>query len=71
MTLAAIAFDLRFGNTTDEEDARLLPFNHQNIPQPVRTETRVARRFGDGAPYREVVETFADGSAFARSEANV
>lgn len=68
-TLASIAFNLRFGNLTEDEDAQLAPFNYGNIPQPVKTEQRTARRFGRGEQptYTETVEHFADGSSFARA----
>jgi hypothetical protein len=66
--LAEIAFTLRFQNTTEEEDAQIpFPWSHQNIPQPIKIETRQVT----GRPYKPhtlVIEHFADGSKFGRSE---
>lgn len=70
-TLASIAFALRFFNMTDEEDAQIpAPWSYQNIPQPVRTETRVCLKAGrnpERLTYTETREFFADGSSFARA----
>ena len=71
-TLAAIAFALRFCNHSEKEDAELLPqiapYGYGNIPMPIKTETRQVKRYGKGEQpfFSEVVETFADGSHFAR-----
>lgn len=68
-TLAQIAFDLRFANMTDEEDAQIpAPWGYQNIPQPVRVESSLVPSVGRGTKaYIETVEHFADGSSFARA----
>jgi hypothetical protein len=66
--LAQIAFTLRFQNTTEEEDAQILfPWSHQNIPQPIRIES-VQITEEPYKPHTLVIEHFADGSKFGRSE---
>jgi hypothetical protein len=69
MSLADIAFTLRFQNTTEEEDAQIpSPWNHQNIPQPIKVESRHINGKGY-KPHTLVVEHFADGSKFGTSQA--
>lgn len=63
-----IAFTLRFQNTTEEEDAQIpFPWSHQNIPQPIKIETRQITG-GGYKPHTLVIEHFVDGSKFGRSE---
>ena len=66
--LADIAFTLRFQNTTEEEDSQIpFPWSHQNIPQPIKIESRQITG-GGYKPHTLVIEHFADGSKFGRSE---
>lgn len=71
MTLASIAFALRFFNMTEEEEAQIpAPWGYQNIPQPVRVGSAVRLKVGrnpDKLTYTETAEYFADGSSFARA----
>ena len=71
MTLASIAFALRFFNMDDEESAQIpSPWGYENIPQPLRVESSVRLKVGrnpDKLTYTETQEWFADGSSFARS----
>lgn len=65
MTLASIAYALRYYNMTDEEDAQIpSPWNYQNIPQAVRKWT--VEVHADKVYKRHAVECeeFADGSSF-------
>jgi hypothetical protein len=67
-TLADIAFTLRFQNTTEEEDAQIpSPWNHQNIPQPIKTEARHITGSGY-KPHTLLIEHFADGSKFGTTQ---
>jgi hypothetical protein len=66
--LAEIAFTLRFQNTTEEEDAQIpFPWSHQNIPQPIKIESRQITGKGY-KPHTLITEHFADGSKFGTSK---
>lgn len=72
MKLSNISFALRFCNNSHDEDSALLPviapYGYDNIPQPVRTETRQVTRYGKGPQpsFPELIEHFADGSILIR-----
>jgi len=69
--LASIAYALRYFNMTEEEEAAEIPrpWSYQNIPVAVSKKTIQSQRFGRGEQpfFTEVIETFNDGSSFARS----